>query len=308
MQNKRIVFMGSPLIASEYLQILIQNKYNIIGVYTQPPRPKGRGMTIQKCPVHNEALKNKLEIYHPKNFNDKKTIDTFINLKPDFVVVMAYGILLPEVILDKPQYGFINIHVSLLPKWRGASPIEHALLNGDKKTGVSIFRLINKLDSGPILSQSSLMIENNINKDDLTNKLKEIGKDLLIQTLPDYINNKISLKIQNEEEATYARKISTELTRIDFYNNVIRVFNKVRAFSTKPGAWFMFKNERIKIISCKFSLKESVPSTIMNKEFHIGCTDGIIEPRIVQREGKKPIFIGEFIKGFRFSVGEKVNA
>jgi len=308
MDDHRIIFMGSPKIASEYLQVLIKNNLNVISVYTQPPRPKGRGMTIQNSSVHDEALIQGIPIFHPENFKDKKNVETFTKLDPDLVIVMAYGILLPDRILSCPKFGCINIHVSLLPRWRGAAPVEHALLNGDKETGVTIFKLINKLDAGPILSQVSLSINDNINNEDLLKKLSAMGKDLLMKTLPNYFNNKLTLQAQNEGEATHANKISSVQTKIDFNDNVIKVFNKVKAFSPKPGAWFMFQNERIKIIKCQTSIQKSIPSTIANNEFHIGCVGGLIEPRIIQREGKKPMGIGEFLKGYQFSVGQKVNA
>ena len=306
--NHRIIFMGSPKISSEYLQTLITNNFNVIGVYTQPPRPRGRGMNIQNSPVHEKAISLNLPVYHPENLKDQKNIDTFIKLNPDLVVVMAYGILLPDKILCHPKFGCINIHVSLLPRWRGAAPVEYALLNGDKETGITIFKLIKKLDAGPILSQSTLSIDYNTDREQLLQKLNSIGKDLLIKTLPNYLNNKISLQEQNEEKATYANKISSIQTKIDFNNNVIKVSNKIKAFSPKPGAWFMFRNERIKIIHCQTSIQKCTPSVIINNEFHIGCEGGLIKPRIIQKEGKIPMGIGEFLKGFKFSVGQKVNA
>ncbi len=306
--NHRIIFMGSPKISSEYLQTLTTNNFNVIGVYTQPPRPRGRGMNIQNSPVHEKAISLNLPVYHPENLKDQENIDTFIKLNPDLVVVMAYGVLLPEKILYHSKFGCINIHVSLLPRWRGAAPVEYALLNGDKETGVTIFKLIKKLDAGPILSQSSLSIDYDTDREQLLQKLNSIGKDLLIKTLPNYLNNKISLQEQNEEKATYANKISSIQTKIDFNNNVIKVSNKIKAFSPKPGAWFMFRNERIKIIQCQTSIQNCIPSVIINNEFHIGCEGGLIKPRIIQREGKIPMGIGEFLKGFKFSVGQKVNA
>ena len=300
--------MGSPKISSEYLQALTTNNFNVIGVYTQPPRPRGRGMNIQNSPVHEKAISLNLPVYHPENLKDQENIDTFIKLNPDLVVVMAYGVLLPEKILYHSKFGCINIHVSLLPRWRGAAPVEYTLLNGDKETGITIFKLIKKLDAGPILSQSTLSIDYNTDREQLLQKLNSIGKDLLIKTLPNYLNNKISLQEQNEEKATYANKISSIQTKIDFNNNVIKVSNKIKAFSPKPGAWFMFRNERIKIIQCQTSIGNCTPSVIINNEFHIGCEGGLIKPRIIQREGKIPMGIGEFLKGFKFSVGQKVNA
>ena len=136
--------MGSPQVASEYLQILLGNNLNVVGVYTQPPRPKGRGMNVQNSPVHDEALKQKIPVFHPENFKDNENIELFKELNPDLVIVMAYGILLPNKILNLPTFGCINIHLSLLPRWRGAAPVEYSLLNGEKETGVTIFKLVDK--------------------------------------------------------------------------------------------------------------------------------------------------------------------
>ena len=300
--------MGSPQVASEYLQILLGNNLNVVGVYTQPPRPKGRGMNIQNSPVHNEALKQKVPVFHPENFKDNENIELFKELNPDLVIVMAYGILLPNQILNLPTFGCINIHVSLLPRWRGAAPVEYFLLNGEKETGVTIFKLVDKLDAGPIISQVSILVDESLNKNELFKKLNNIGKELIIKILPDYFDNKIILKDQNEKGATYASKINSKMTQINFNENVKNVFNKIRAFSPKPGAWFLFNNERIKIISCKKTIEKSVPSKIINEHFHIGCNDGIIVPIVIQREGKKPMEIREFLRGFTFSVGQTINA
>ena len=308
MNNHRIIFMGTPKIASEYLQVLIKNNLNIISVYTQPPRPKGRGMSIQNSSVHEEALKQDIPVYYPENFNDLKTLEIFIKLKPDLVVVMAYGKLLPKEILQCPKYSCINIHLSLLPHWRGAAPIEHTLLNGEKETGVTIFQLNNKLDAGSIISQTSMSIDESLNKGELFQKLNNMGKQLIIKTLSDYFNNKIILKKQNEEKATYASKITSDMTKINFNENVKDVFNQIRAFSPKPGAWFLYQNERIKIISCSKIINKSIASTIINERFHIGCKGGAIAPIIIQREGKKPMEINDFLRGFQFSVGQIVNA
>ena len=300
--------MGSPQVASEYLQILLGNNLNVVGVYTQPPRPKGRGMNIQNSPVHNEALKQKIPVFHPENFKDIENIKLFKELNPDLVIVMAYGILLPNKILNLPTFGCINIHLSLLPRWRGAAPVEYVLLNGEKETGVTIFKLVDKLDVGPIISQVSILVDESLNKNELFKKLNNIGKELIIKILPDYFDNKIILKDQNEKDATYASKINSKMTQINFNENVKNVFNKIRAFSPKPGAWFLFNNERIKIISCKKTIEKSIPSKIINEHFHIGCNDGIIVPIVIQREGKKPMEIKEFLRGFTFSVGQTINA
>jgi len=307
MRQERIVFMGTPEISKVYLQSLIDHQYNIIATYTQPPRKQGRGMQVQKSPVHTFSLEHNIPVYHPKNFASLESIDELKKLKPDLVVIMGYGLLLPKSILQTPLYGCINIHVSLLPRWRGAAPIEHAILNGDEKTGVSIFLLEEKLDAGPIIATQEININKNINKEDLTSELNILGTVLLINTLPDLLDNKISMQKQDEAYVTYAKKITSELRRINFNNEVNTVYNQIRAFAPKPSAWFIVNNERFNIIQCLMKICEAEASTIMNRQFHIGCKNGIIIPEIIQREGKKSMKIGEFLKGFAFDVGQKVN-
>ena len=307
MRQERIVFMGTPEISMVYLQSLIDHQYNIIATYTQPPRKQGRGMLMQKSPVHELALEHNIPVYHPKNFVSLESINELKKLKPDLVVVMGYGLLLPKDILQIPLHGCINIHVSLLPRWRGAAPIEHAILNGDEITGVSIFLLEEKLDAGPIIATQEININKDIDKGNLTSELNILGTVLLINTLPDLLDDKISAQKQDETYATYAKKITPELRRINFNNEVNTVYNQIRSFAPKPSAWFAFNNERFNIIKCLMKICEAEASTIMNRQFHIGCKNGIIIPEIIQREGKKSMKIGEFLKGFAFDVGQKIN-
>jgi methionyl-tRNA formyltransferase len=306
MQEKRIIFMGTPKIASSYLNALINNKYNIVAVYTQPPKKRDRGLTVKKSPVEELAIKNNLDIYNPIKFN-KNEITKFKNLKPDLVIVMAYGFLLPKEILNYPLYGCINIHVSLLPRWRGASPIEYAILNGDKETGITIFKLEKKLDSGPIISQKKIIIEDSFNKELLINRLNFEGINLLLLSLTNLFTNNVKYIEQDEKLSTYAKKITHLTTKIDFNKNTNEVLNKIKAFSPKPGAWFMYNNERIKIIEASISKGKYSPSVIINNKFHIGCLDGLICPIIIQREGKKSMKIDDFLRGFKFCVGQKIN-
>ena len=307
MHQQRIIFMGTPEISKIYLQSLIDHQYNIIATYTQPSRKQGRGMQIQKSPVHALSLEHNIPVFHPKNFASLESIKELKKLKPDLVVIMGYGLLLPKSILQIPLYGCINIHVSLLPRWRGAAPIEHAILNGDEKTGVSIFLLEEKLDAGPIIATQEININKNINKEDLTSELNILGTVLIINTLPDLLDNKISMQKQDEAYATYAKKITSELRRINFNNEVNTVYNQIRAFAPKPSAWLAVNIERFNIIKCSMKICKAEASTIMNRQFHIGCKNGIIIPEIIQREGKKSMKIGEFLKGFAFDVGQKVN-
>ena len=307
MLQKKIIFMGTPKIASLYLDSLIKKKYNIIAVYSQPPKKKGRGMKIQKSEVHKLASLNKINVFTPFDFFKDSEKNKLKNLKPDLIIIMAYGLRLPKFILDLPKLGCINIHVSLLPRWRGASPIEYTLLSGDKKTGISIFKLVEEMDAGPIIINQSFELSKHINKDQLIDKLNEVGIKLLNSSLPNILNEKITYKDQNNNEITYAPKISTDVRKLDFNQTIEVLHNKVRAFSSKPSAWFFYNNERIKIIEAIFVQGKWKCSIVINEQFHIGCKDGKMCPKIIQREGKKPMKLEEFLRGFIFKIGTELN-
>jgi len=307
MKNKKIIFMGTPEIAAQHLHILIENNLNIVAVFTQPPRKKNRGMRIEKSDVHQIADKNNIEVFYPSAIDDT-VIEKVKSLEPDLIIVIAYGIILPSSFLNVPKYGCINIHVSLLPRWRGAAPIEHALLAGDDKTGISIISVSPKLDAGDILMQESFTLDKDINRDELTLNLTNLGKKTLMKTLPLLFENKLTSKKQDESKVTYANKFMSEDRKINFYNSSDDVFNHIRAHGPKPGSWFIYKGERIKIIKAKKINKSGASSTILNKDFMIACKDGAILPLLIQREGKKVVSLDDFLRGFTFVIQDKLNA
>jgi len=307
MKNKKIIFMGTPDIAAQHLNILIENNLNIVGIFTQPPRKKNRGMRIEKSDVHQIADKNNIEVFYPSTI-DETVIQQVKSLEPDLIIVIAYGIILPASFLNIPKYGCINIHVSLLPRWRGAAPIEHALLAGDDKTGISIISVSPKLDAGDILMQESFTLDKDINRDELTLNLTNLGKKTLMKTLPLLFENKLIRKKQDESKVTYANKFLSEDRKINFYNSTDDVFNHIRAHGPKPGSWFTYKGERIKIIKAKKINELGESSTILNKDFMIACKDGAISPEFIQREGKKVVSLNDFLRGFTFSIQDKLNA
>ena len=307
MKDKKIIFMGTPDIAAQHLDILIENNLNVVGVYTQPPRKKNRGMRIEKSDVHQIADKKNIEVFYPSTIDDT-TIEQVKNLQPDLIIVIAYGIILPSKFLSIPKYGCINIHVSLLPRWRGAAPIEHTLLAGDVKTGISIISISPKLDAGDILMQESFQLDKDINSGDLTLNLINLGKKILMKTLPLLFENKLIGKKQDETKATYANKFMPEDRKINFNNSVDEVFNHIRAHGPKPGSWFTYKGERIKIIKAKKTNQLGESSTILDKDFTIACKEGSILPLFIQREGKKVVSLQDFLRGFTFSMHDKLNA
>jgi len=307
MKDKKIIFMGTPDIAAQHLNILIENNLNIVGVFTQPPRKKNRGMRIEKSDVHQIAEKNNIAVFHPTSIDDT-VIEQVKSLEPDLIIVIAYGLILPSKFLNIPKYGCINIHVSLLPRWRGAAPIEHALLAGDVKTGISIISISPKLDAGDILMQDSVALDKDMNSSDLTLILTNLGKKVLIKTLPLLFENKLIGKKQDESKVTYANKFMSEDRKINFYNSANDVYNHIRAHGPNPGSWFTYKGERIKIIKAKKINALGKSSTIIDKDFTIACKEGAIIPIFIQREGKKVVSLEDFLRGFTFSVQDKLNA
>ena len=307
MKNKKIIFMGTPQIAAEYLNSLIKHNIKINAVFTQSPKKQSRGMKLVKSPVHSLASEKKIEVHHPENF-DNEIMIKLEKMEPDLIIVMAYGKILSKSLLELPKYGCINIHVSILPRWRGASPIEHALMSGDRETGISIIKLTEKLDAGPIIAQEKFNIPSNFNKLTLSNKLTEIGTKLLINTIPFLFKNNIKLRDQDENLATYANKITSETRKINFNNSSDKIINHIRAHAPKPGAWFTLNNERIKLIEAKKGSAKGKISTILNNKFEIACNDGSIEPLILQREGKNIVTKEEFLRGFQLKDDDLINA
>ena len=264
-------------------------------------------MRIEKSDVQQIADKNNIQVFHP-TLIDNTVIEQVKSLEPDLIIIIAYGIILPSNFLNIPTYGCINIHVSLLPRWRGAAPIEHALLAGDNKTGISIISVSPKLDAGDILMQEIFELHKDINRDELTLHLTNLGKKTLMKTLPLLFEHKLTRKKQDESKVTYANKFIAEDRKINFHNSYNDVYNHIRAHGPKPGSWFSYKGERIKIIKAKKINKLGESSTILNKNFVIACKDGAIEPLIIQREGKKVVSLDDFLRGFTFSIQDKLNA
>ena len=306
MDDKKIIFMGTPDIAAQHLQHLLDNSINIVGVFTQPPRKKNRGMNIEESPVHQIAKKNNLETFYPSSI-DGKAIEQINSLDPDLIIVVAYGIILPSQLLDIPKFGCINIHVSLLPRWRGAAPIEHAMLAGDVKTGISVIKISPKLDAGDILHQESLNISADMYSDELTVALTNLGKQTMLRVLPKIFENKTLSKKQDLNKVTYAKKFKSVDRKINFNNSTNEVYNHIRAHGPKPGSWFVYRGERIKILRAVKKKDKGQQSTILNNKFMLACSDGSILPTLIQREGKKAVEVKDFIQGFAFTVNDKIN-
>ncbi len=302
----KIVFMGTPEFSLPTLKIIKKSKHKIVCVYTQPPKKKLRGQKILKTAVHifseNEGIK-----VRTNKLNDKKEYEDFEKLKADLVVVIAYGQIIPDIYLKIPNLIFLNVHASLLPKWRGAAPIERALLNKESETGVSIMKIKKKLDTGPFIKQVKVKINKETTSGELTKKLSIIGAEALKESIELLSLGKGVFKEQNEKEATYAKKIDKIETRINWKDKAENIVAKINAFNPKPGAWFLIKNERIKILKAKEIIKKGEVGKILDDKLTIGCLVNAIQILRLQKEGKRSMDAKEFLVGNNLEKGTKLN-
>lgn len=301
MKNKRIVFMGTPTFAVPVLKSLIEN-YNVVLVVSQPDREKDRKGNILMTPTKEVAIENNIPVYQPLKI--KEEYQTVLDYKPDIIITCAYGQIIPDIILDYPEYGCINVHGSLLPKLRGGAPIHHAIINGDKETGITIMYMVSKMDAGDIINWRNIKIEENDNLDYIYNKMSVLGSELLIDTLPSIFNKTNSRIKQDESLVTFGFNIRKEEEKIDFNKSSIDIHNRIRGLSSTPGAYAMLDNKRVKIyesfITDKVSNKD--PGTIIdiNKNgMFVATKDNVIKITDLKIEGKKRCKIQDFINGIK---------
>ena len=295
--------MGTPDFAIPAMQKIIDNPdFEIIAVYSKEPQISGRGHKITNSPIHNLALQNQLRIITPKTLKDTKIREDFINLKADIAVVVAYGLLLPKQILEATKFGCINIHPSLLPKWRGAAPIQRTIMAGDCETGVNIIQMDEGLDSGDILAEEKFLIEDSTNYEDLAQRLSQIGAELLVKTLKDLNQGRIKSIKQDNALATYAKKINKEELAIDWNFSAKEIHNKIRGLSGCGSAYFEINGEKIKIHQAQIVDDKShnyEAGKIIDEKLTIACKTGLIQPQILQRAGKNKMALEEFLRGFK---------
>ncbi len=302
----KIVFMGTPEFSIPTLKILKQSKHKIVCVYTQPPRKKSRGQKLLKTAVHvfseNEGLR--VNTNNLKNENEYKN---FMKLNPDIVVVVAYGQIIPDIYLKNPHLIFLNLHASLLPKWRGAAPIERAILNKDKETGISVMKIEKKLDAGPFIKQETVKINKETTSGELNKKLSVLGAKVLMDSIELIFSSKVNYKQQNEKNATYAKKINKIETRINWNDKAENIIAKINAFNPKPGAWFLFKDERIKILKAKEIAQKGEEGKVLDDKLTVGCSANAIQILKLQKEGRREMDAVEFLVGNNLGKGTKLN-
>ncbi|MDR2777557.1 MAG: methionyl-tRNA formyltransferase [Rickettsiales bacterium] len=308
----RIVFMGTPEFAVPFLEKLLNDHRDIVGVYTRKPKGKERGQRLQNTPIHSLAAARNIPVSTPGTFKNGKNLDNLKALRPDLIIVVAYGLLLPEELLNMPKYGCINVHPSLLPRWRGCAPIERCLMSDDTETGICIVRIAEILDSGDIISSTRIPIEMDTDAESLRRKMAIIGVDMLMEAV-EAIETKDSVPAikQNDSLATFSEKITDEDALVNWQNdNVGRIHRKIMALNDSVGVHVVHGSNRLKLVRSRYVqavTRNDMVGRIIDKNFSIGCRDGILEILEIQREGRKPLDIKNFLNGYRFNIGDQIR-
>ena len=297
----RIIFMGSPDFAVPTLDALVDAGHEVVAAYTQPPRPAGRGKSERPTPVEERAGELGIEVRSPKSLKGEAEQEAFAELEADVSVVAAYGLILPQPILDAPMLGCLNVHGSLLPRWRGAAPVQRAIMAGDEATGVTIMQMEAGLDTGPMLLKRALEIEDK-NAAQLTEELAKLGAVMMVEVLADL--PEFEPIEQPDDGVTYAAKISKEEARIDWSRPAAELVRQVQGLAPFPGAWFEANGERIKLLAADVASGRGAPGEVIDDRLTIGCGNGALRPTQVQRAGKGTMSAEELLRGFFIAKGK----
>ena len=302
---KKIVFMGTPLFAVPILKSIYQNGFSISDVYTQPPQKSKRGQKINKSPIQGIAETLNLDFRIPKYLKDNdEEYEYFKKIDADLVVVVAYGQIIPKKFLSLSKKGFINVHASLLPKWRGAAPIQRSIMNLDKETGFSIMKIAEQLDTGPVCNTYKIDLTNNLNASDLSEKLSLMAAEKILDVIDDILEDKAKFIDQDHSKATYASKIQKAEGEINWKNNAKNIIGKINGLHPVPGAYFIYKGERYKILKAEIGSGIGKLGEVISDYLEIACGEKqSIKIKEIQRQGKKPQNIGEFMLGSQIKKG-----
>jgi methionyl-tRNA formyltransferase len=305
---KKIIFMGTPFFAVPILKSLYQNGYPISVVYTQPPQKSQRGQRINKSPVQGISETLNLDLRAPISLkNNKEEYDYLKELKADIAIVVAYGQIIPKEILTLTKKGFINIHASLLPKWRGAAPIQRSIMNLEKQTGISIMKINEKLDTGPVCNSYKIDIKDNDNAEIISEKLSVLAAEKILDNIDDILENKLEFKEQTHKEATYANKIEKSEGKIDWNKSAESIIGKINGLYPNPGSWFLYNGERYKILKAQISNGVGKVGVVLDDYLEICCNENSIKIIEIQRQGKRPQNINEFMLGSQIKKGSNLN-
>lgn len=302
----RLIFMGTPDFAVPTLLALTAAGHDIVAVYTRAPKPAGRGMDMQVSPIEREARRLALPVFTPKTLRDEAAQDAFVSHKMDAAVVVAYGLILPKAVLEAPRLGCFNVHASLLPRWRGAAPINRAVMAGDKESGVTIMQMEEGLDTGAMVMREALPILPDMTAGELHDALAQQGARLMPVALAAAARGGLSLTPQPEAGVTYAGKISKSETRIDWSKPADEVHNHIRGLSPFPGAWFELDGVRVKALRTTLAEGSGAPGLALDDKLAIACGDGAIRLVQIQRAGKQPMSADEFLRGTPVKAGTAV--
>jgi methionyl-tRNA formyltransferase len=299
----RIVFMGTPDFAVPTLIEIVGQGHEVAAVYTKPPRAAGRGMAARKSPVHEAAERLGIPVATPASLKADGEAEHFAELHPDVAVVVAYGQILPKAFLEAPAHGCLNLHASLLPRWRGAAPIARAIMAGDPETGVMVMRMEAGLDTGPIAMGERVPIGPDVTAGELSERLARLGADLMARALSALSRGVLDTRPQPEEGATYARKLDKSETRVDWSRPAAEVHNHIRGLSPDPGAWFETDfgkgPERVKVLRSTLADGRGTPGAILDQNLAVACGSGAVRLVELQRAGKQPVKAAEFRRGLR---------
>ena len=300
--------MGTPIFAVPILKSLFQNGYQVSVVYTQPPQKSQRGQKINKSLIQSLSETLNIEFRTPLSLkNNREEYEYLKKLDSDLGIVVAYGQIIPNEILNLTKKGFINIHASLLPKWRGAAPIQRSIINLDKQTGITIMKINNKLDSGPICNSYKMDISNDENAEIISNKLSLLAAEKILDNIDDILDDKIEFKEQNHTDATYANKIKKSEGKINWNNKAENIIGKINGLYPSPGAWFIYKGERYKILKAEISERKGKAGIVLDEYYEVACNNKSIKILEIQRQGKRSQKINEFMLGSQIKVGSNLN-
>jgi len=303
----RVVFMGTPDFAVPTLSEIIGQGHEVVAVYTRAPKPAGRGMDEQKTPVHRLADRFGIPVFTPRTLRDEQAQADFASLGADVAVVVAYGLILPKPVLEAPALGCLNLHGSLLPRWRGAAPIQRAIMAGDAETGVMVMRMDEGLDTGPVAMVEKIAIGPDMTAQDLHDRMASLGADLMVRALAALDRGSLSFVPQAEAGVTYAAKIDKAEARIDWSRPASEVHNKVRGLSPFPGAWFEADlgkgRERVKVLRTTLAHGSGAPGTLVDADLTVACGEGAVRLVEVQRAGAKAMKAIDFLNGAKVGPG-----
>jgi len=305
--SQKIVFMGTPEFSVPALESLVNSNHKVLAVYSQPANKANRGQKIIPSSIETFAKEKSLNLRTPENLDDDEEYNFLKKLEPDIVIVIAYGKIIPKRFLNLAKHGFINVHASLLPKWRGAAPIQRSIMNLDNQTGISIMKIVEELDAGPVMHQDKIQINEKIDALTLSKVLSKLGANSILNAINKIEKGEARFQEQNHSEATYAKKILKKEGRINWNQSAKKVLAKINGLNPNPGAWFQYKNERFKVWKAEIVNKNSDSGKTIDDQLTIACDEQSIKILEIQKEGKSRQLTDQFLLGNKIKYGESIT-